>query len=97
MDILVDNVLIKHIRLSPGNYNLTDLPLNPGANNVKLVIEDDSGQRQTLEFTGFSGQELLAPGISEWSVNAGIKSYDMGVVESGPFPGDFQSDQYDAC
>ncbi len=86
VDILVDNVLMKHIRLGPGNYNLTDLPLNPGANNVKLIIEDDSGQRQTLEFTGFSGQELLAPGISEWSVNAGIKSYDMGVVESGLSP-----------
>ena len=83
VDILVDNVLMKHIRLGPGNYNLTDLPLNPGANNVKLVIEDDFGQRQTLEFTGFSGQELLAPGISEWSVNAGITSYDMGVIEPG--------------
>ncbi len=80
VDILVDNVLIKHIRLGPGNYNLTDLPLNAGANNVKLSIEDDTGQRQTLEFTGFSGQELLSPGISEWSLNAGFKSYDMGVV-----------------
>jgi len=86
VDILVDNVLTKHIRLGPGNYNLTDLPLNPGANNVKLVIEDDTGQRQTLEFTGFSGQELLAPGISEWSVNAGVKSYDTGVAESGLSP-----------
>ena len=53
---------------------------------MKLVIEDDTGQRQTLEFTGFSGQELLAPGISEWSVNAGVKSYDMGVVEQGLSP-----------
>ena len=83
VDILVDNVLMKRIRLGPGNYNLTDLPLNPGANNVKLVIEDDTGQRQTLEFTGFSGQELLAPGISEWSVSAGLKSYDMGTPDSG--------------
>ena len=83
VDILVDNVLIKHIRLGPGNYNLTDLPLNPGANNVKLVIEDDTGQHQTLEFTGFSGQELLTPGVSEWSINAGIKSYDMGAVDPG--------------
>lgn len=82
VDIFVDNVMIKHIRLGPGNYNLTDLPLNPGASNVKLVIEDDTGQRQTLEFTGFSGQELLAPGISEWSINAGIKSYDSGVTEA---------------
>jgi outer membrane usher protein len=83
VDILVDNVLMKRIRLGPGNYNLTDLPLNPGANNVKLVIEDDTGQHQTLEFTGFSGQELLSPGISEWSVNAGFKSYDTGTPDSG--------------
>jgi outer membrane usher protein len=86
VDILVDNVLMKRIRLGPGNYNLTDLPLNPGANNVKLVIEDDAGQRQTLEFTGFSGQELLSPGINEWSVNAGFKSYDTGTQDSGSDP-----------
>ncbi len=86
IDILVGNVLMKHIKLGPGNYNLTDLPLNPGASNVKLVIEDDTGQRQTIEFTGFSGQELLAPGISEWSLNAGIKSFDTGVVETGFSP-----------
>ena len=86
VDILVDNVLMKRIRLGPGNYNLTDLPLNPGANNVKLIIEDDAGQRQTLEFTGFSGQELLSPGISEWSFNAGFKSYDTGTPDAGSDP-----------
>lgn len=82
VDIIVDNVMVKRIRLAPGNYNLTDLPLNPGANNVKLVIEDDTGARQTLEFTGFSGHELLAPSISEWSFNAGVKSYDTGVADT---------------
>ena len=82
VEILVDNVMVKHIKLNPGNYNLTDLPLNPGANNVKLIIEDESGERKTLEFNGFSGQELLAPGIGEWSFNAGFKSYDRGVAGS---------------
>ncbi len=73
--------MVRHIRLGPGNYNLTDLPLNPGAQNVKLVITDDTGAQQTLEFTDFSGMELLAPGISEWSFNAGIKSYDAGLTD----------------
>ena len=82
VDIIVDEALFRRIRLAPGNYNLSDLPLRPGANNVKLVIEDDAGARQTLEFTAFSGNELLAPGISEWSVNAGIKSYDQGVASN---------------
>jgi outer membrane usher protein len=81
VDIIVDNVLFRHIRLAPGNYNLSDIPLRAGANNVKLVIEDDTGARRTLEFNAFSGNELLAPGISEWSFNAGVKSFDRGAIQ----------------
>ena len=80
VDIIIDNVLFRHIRLAPGNYDLSELPLRPGANNIKLAISDDTGARQTLEFTAFSGNELLAPGISEWSLSAGIKSFDAGVL-----------------
>ncbi len=83
VEIIVDNALVRRIKLGPGNYNLSDLPLRPGANNVKLVIEDDAGQRQTLEFTDFSGHELLTPDISEWSFNAGVKSYDTGLSSGG--------------
>ena len=82
VDIIVDTVMARRIRLGPGTYNLTDLPLNPGAHDVKLVITDDLGAQQTLEFKDFSGQQLLAPGITEWSFNAGVKSYDTGVVTS---------------
>ena len=74
VDIVIDGVLFKHIKLGPGNYNLSDIPLRPGANDVQLVIEDNTGARRTLEFKAFSGGELLAPGIAEWSFNAGVKS-----------------------
>ncbi len=87
VDIIIDDVLFRHIKLAPGNYNLSDIPLRAGANNVKLVIEDDTGARRTLEFSAFSGGELLAPGISEWSFNAGIKSYDQGAVQQASTPG----------
>ena len=89
VDIIVDNALVRRIKLAPGNYNISDLPLNPGANNVKLVIEDDTGARQTLEFTAFSGFELLSPGISEWSAGAGIKSADQGLVNPASSQGIF--------
>ena len=83
VDIIIDKVLFRHIKLAPGNYDLSDIPLRAGANDVKLVIEDDTGARRTLEFNAFSGNELLAPGISEWSFNAGIKSYDQGAIQQG--------------
>ena len=86
LDIIVNNALVRRIRLGPGNYNLSDLPLGAGANDVKLVIEDDTGARQTLEFTDFGGAQL-APGISEWSFAAGIRSYDQGIVDSPTYDG----------
>jgi outer membrane usher protein len=87
VDIIIDGVLFKHIRLAPGNYNLSDIPLRAGANDVQLVIMDDTGTRRTLEFKAFSGNDLLAPGVSEWSFSGGIKSYDQGVVQLPGSPG----------
>ena len=82
VDILIGDALVRRLRLGPGIYNLSDLPLQAGANDIKLVIEDDTGAKQTLEFTAFSGFELLAPGVSEWSAGAGVKSLDTGLVQS---------------
>ena len=81
VDILIGDALVRRLRLGPGIYNLSDLPLQAGANDIKLVIEDDTGAKQTLEFTAFSGFELLAPGVSEWSAGAGVKSLDTGIVD----------------
>ena len=86
VDIVIDGVLFRHIKLAPGNYNLSDIPLRAGANDVKLIITDDAGAHQTLEFRAFSGGELLQPGISEWSFNAGVKSYDRGAVQQAGSP-----------
>ena len=80
VDIIVGGALVRRLKLGPGIYNLSDLPLQVGANDIKLVIEDDTGARQTLEFTAFSGYELLAPGLSEWSAAAGVKSLDSGIA-----------------
>jgi outer membrane usher protein len=83
VDILIDGATVRRLRLSPGTYNVADLPLRPGANAITLNIEEDAGARQTLEFTAFSAQQLLAPGVSEWSLAAGIKSFDRGLRAEG--------------
>ena len=74
IDIIVDGAIVRRVRLAPGNYNVNDLPLRPGANNVILQITEDTGQRRTLEFTVFSDRALLAPGIDEFQVSAGVRS-----------------------
>jgi outer membrane usher protein len=74
VDVMVNGHVMQRLHLRPGDYNLDDLPLTSGANDISLAIEDDVGQKRTLDFTVFSGRSLLAPGISEWSVSAGVAS-----------------------
>lgn len=68
----VNGQQIRRIRLQPGVYNVTDLPFTQGANDVQFIIEDDAGGRETIRFTQFFDRTLLAAGLSEFSLNAGV-------------------------
>lgn len=75
VEVMVNGAIIQRLRLRAGNYNLSDLPLGTGANEIRLVITDDTGQRRTLSFTTFFDGNLLKPGKSEWSISGGVPSY----------------------
>ena len=75
VDILVNGVVLQRLQLRPGVYNIRDLPLATGANDVQLEITDDAGERRNLSFKTFFDASLLAVGKSEWALSAGIPSY----------------------
>ncbi len=75
IDVTVNGATVQHLQLRPGTYNLRDLPLGTGANEVKLIITDDTGARRTEQFTTFSGYRQLAEGKNEWAITAGLPSY----------------------
>ncbi len=86
IDVTVNGATVQHLQLRPGTYNLRDLPLGTGANEVKLIITDDTGARRTEQFTTFSAYRQLAEGKSEWAVTAGLPSYlrdNERMYESG--------------
>jgi outer membrane usher protein len=94
VDVMLNGHVMQRLHLRPGDYNLDDLPLTTGANDISLMIEDDVGQKRTLDFTIFSGRALLAPGISEWALSAGVASRYGSSKPSGLH--NFYSDlQYD--
>lgn len=74
VDVVVNGSVLRRFSLRPGSYNLRDLPLGVGANEVDLVITDDTGSQQTVSFTQFFDHNLLAQGQSEWAVAAGVPS-----------------------
>lgn len=75
VEIRVNGALLHRLHLRSGIYDLRDLPLTTGANNVEITVIDDLGQRTTQSAHTFYDDSLLAEGRSEWIVSAGIPSY----------------------
>lgn len=82
VDVLINGAVSQRLQLPPGSYNLRDLPLRAGANDIALFITDDTGASRTFNFSMFSAFSLLSTGKSEWSFSAGIPSYykDDGIA-----------------
>jgi outer membrane usher protein len=74
VDVIVNGQHVRHLQMPPGDHDISELPLRPGENVLKLEITDDTGQRSTLEFRVFFDHTLLAPGISEWGATGGFVS-----------------------
>ena len=62
-----------------GPFQLNSQPGINGAGNAQLVITDAFGAMRTLEFPFYTSQNLLADGLSDWSVTAGLIREDYGV------------------
>lgn len=74
VEIFVNGRSVERRRMQPGTYSLSDFPLADGANDVQLVIEDDTGARRSIDFSLFSDRSLLEPGLTEFAANAGMLS-----------------------
>lgn len=74
VEIYVNGLPSRTVQLSAGTYDLTDLPLTSGANDIQIVVQDESGDRQVIAFDFFSDVDLLSPGVSEFDFQAGIRA-----------------------
>ncbi len=75
VEVIVNGAVLQRLKLRPGTYNIRDLPLATGANEIELAITDDTGTRRTESLTTFAAGNQLAAGESEWAVALGAPSY----------------------
>ncbi|MBI4780729.1 MAG: fimbrial biogenesis outer membrane usher protein [Oscillatoriophycideae cyanobacterium NC_groundwater_1537_Pr4_S-0.65um_50_18] len=76
VEVFVNGQSVQTLRLEAGSQDIRDLPLNAGTNGVQLVITDDVGRVQRLDFaTGVSG-DLLAPGVQQFAYSFGFPAGD---------------------
>ncbi|RAN34002.1 hypothetical protein HY11_15945 [Hyphomonas pacifica] len=81
--VYINGQFIREIRLLPGRYNLTDLPLQSAAgNDITLEIQYDSGDTDRVVFSAFYDFSLLKKGLSDFAVSIGPTSrIEDGVRE----------------
>ncbi len=73
VEVLVNGVPSRTFDLPSGRFSLRDFPLVPSAaNDVELRITSASGEVRVVAFPAFYDLDLLADGLLEFAVNAGL-------------------------
>ena len=82
VDVVIDGIVVQRLTLGSGSYNLSDIPLAQGTNDVELVITDSSGQQERIQFSIATGNDLLNSGEFEYSLMYGAPSFfDNGAID----------------
>lgn len=73
VSVYVNGQFVRELRLAPGRYRLTDLPLRSAVgNDIALELRYDTGEVERVVFDAFFDFHLLKPGVSEFAFNAGF-------------------------
>ncbi len=78
-DILINNVRVAEQAVPAGPFTISNLPTMTGAGELNLVVRDAFGQQQVVSQPFYIAQQLLKPGLTEFSVGAGAARLDYGL------------------
>lgn len=86
--VLKNGIFVREFRLDPGQYDVSNLPLNTGNNDIELEIEGQSGFRDRINYSAYLDTIDLEPGDYEYGAYVGVladrgfgpPSYDNGKV-----------------
>jgi outer membrane usher protein len=79
VDLYVNGIRQYSGELPTGPFQLSTVPGVSGIGNAQVVVTDAFGRTRTLDFPFYATQQLLAKGLSDWSVSAGVVREDYGL------------------
>lgn len=72
MELIINGIPMQRLKLQPGSYSLTDLPVTLGANTIEAVVTYDTGEREVFAFSTIANQQLLDAGATTWGITGGL-------------------------
>lgn len=82
IEIYRDGVLIRKERVSPGSFELRDIPTYAGSGLIEIVLKDPFGKEERIRLPYYFSDTLLKKGLHEYSYNAGFLREDFGTVSN---------------
>lgn len=88
VDVIVNNQRrSSNLTVGPGPFDLTNVPVVSGSGEVNLVVRDLRGVETVITQKYYLSPRLLAPGLSDFSLDAGRLRRNYGLYDSGYGPG----------
>lgn len=69
-----NGVFVREFRLDPGQYDVSNLPLDAGGNNIEIDIQGESGRRDSVSYSAYLDSIDLEPGDYEYGAYFGLTS-----------------------
>ncbi len=69
-----NGVFVREFRLDPGQYDLRNVPLDTGSNDVQVEIQERSGRRQQFNYSAYLDAIDLEPGDYEYGAYLGFRN-----------------------
>jgi len=72
---------LRSFNLAAGNYDISDIPLAEGYNNLVLEVEDETGKVEEIDFSTLFTSDLLATGEIDYAFSAGwLSTFEAGEL-----------------
>lgn len=70
--VMRNGIFQREFTLDPGQYDISNLPLDTGSNNIQIEIQGQSGARQAFDYQAYLDTIDLEPGDYEYGAYVGI-------------------------
>ena len=72
--VLRNGITLREFRLDPGQYDLSNLPLETGSNDIQLEVRGESGRTESVAYSAYLDLIDLEPGDYEYGAYLGVTS-----------------------
>ncbi|MCX5465332.1 fimbria/pilus outer membrane usher protein [Alcaligenes parafaecalis] len=79
VDLFINNYKMDSYQVNPGPFTVQTLPYINGAGSATVVTRDVLGRELSKEVSFYVSNDLLAPGLTDYSLSAGVMRQRYGL------------------